>query len=72
MMGNTVKFRVPIMHDGKYSQISCFYDARWVFLIGKTDCIHIATYTLVCCGLTVLTLFITLVYKYKIQQFICK
>jgi hypothetical protein len=27
MMGNTVKFRVPIMHDGKYSQISCSYDA---------------------------------------------
>jgi dTDP-4-dehydrorhamnose reductase len=36
-----------------------------MFLIGKTDLIPIATYTLVCCGLTVLTLFITLVYKYK-------
>jgi hypothetical protein len=27
MMGNTVAFRVPIMHDGKYSQISCSYNA---------------------------------------------
>ena len=43
-----------------------------LFLMGKTDFIHIVTYTLVCCDLTVLTLFITLVYKYKIQQFICK
>jgi hypothetical protein len=39
-----------------------------LFLIGKTDCIHIATYALVCCGLTVLTLFITLVYKYKTDR----
>ena len=26
MMGNTVKFRVPLMYDGKYSQISCSYN----------------------------------------------
>ena len=39
-----------------------------MFLIGKTDYIHMATYTLVCCGLTVLTLFITLVYKYKTDR----
>ena len=43
-----------------------------MFLIGKTDYIHTATYTLVWCGLTVLTLFIALVYKYKHQQIICK
>jgi len=28
-MGNTVKSRVPMMHDEKYSQISCSYHAWW-------------------------------------------
>jgi hypothetical protein len=35
MMGNTVKSRVLIIHDGKYSQISCSYIIHNAFINGK-------------------------------------
>jgi hypothetical protein len=50
MMGKTVKFRVPMMHDGKYSQMSCSYDARWEIVKIRVPMMHDGKYSQISCS----------------------
>jgi hypothetical protein len=68
MMGTTAVISIIIHYSFNLYMIKNtwtwnYHELNIVFLIGKTDLIPLATYTLVCCGLTVLTLVITLMYK---------